>query len=273
MTLDSTRQSRSLQQLGTSFLLAAAACAALALSSCGGGGGTPTPPDPIDLYALNASFSGFDPHVGQRAEFYVVDSTNRLWLAAIYDPLPAASLNFVCPESLREQRTYSLYYWADMSGNGSHDPAPTDHSWVKPIAASGVFSTTHDTNFTNFTEGTFLRRTGDFTINVDGLDAGDIGKSFEVRVIDTASATNGPPGRTIGIYHLGAVPAASFSVSIPDIINASTYQVDFYLDENGNGEYDAPPVDHAWRRSQAGTSAGGLVLNFTHDENFTDIGL
>lgn len=259
-------------KLRPALLTLAAACAALCLSACGGGGGAPIPPDPIDLFALNASFSGFDPHVGQRAEFYVVDSTNFLWLAAIYDPLPSASLNITCPESLREQRTYNLHYWADMSGNATHDAAPTDHVWVKPIPASGVFSTTHDTNFTDFNESGFSRRDGDFTINLSGMD-GAVGKMFEVRVIDTASASNGPPGRVIGIYHLGSVPAASFSVTIPEIINASTYRVDFYVDENGNGGYDAPPTDHAWRRTQGGTSAGGLVVNFTHDTTYTDIGL
>jgi hypothetical protein len=219
------------------------------------------------------NLSGFDPHVGQKTEFYVVDTTNFLWLAAIYDPLPSASLNIVCPETLREQRTYTLNYWADMNGNGTHDIFPGDHAWVKPIPAGGAFVSAHDTNFTNFNENAFSRRDGDFTINMDGLDAEDIGMGFEVRVIDTASAATSPPGRTIGIYHLGAVPAVSFSVSIPEIINASTYQVDFYLDENGNGQYDAPPVDHAWRRTQAGTSAGGLTVNFTHDDTFTDIGL
>jgi hypothetical protein len=252
--------------------MALAGASALALSSCGGGG-TPVPPDSIDLYALGVSLSGLDPHVGQKTEFYVTDATDFLWTVAVYDPLPAASLSFTCPESLREQRTYNLSYWADLNGNGSHDAGPDDHQWVKPIPASGAFTGTHDTNFTDFNETTFGRRTGDFTINVSGLDPAAVGMSFEVRVIDTASALTSPPGRTIGIYHLGAVPDTSFSVGIPDIINDSTYRVDFYLDENGNGDYDAPPVDHAWRRTQVGTSAGGLVVNFTHDTTYTDIGL
>lgn len=264
-----------MRQLLTSWLRREAAAAAaavlgtLCLSACGGGGGGPAP-NPITFHNFDMSLSGFAEHVGQRAEFYVTDSSNFLWIAAIYDPLPSANLNLLCRDSLRDQRNYNCSIWIDENADGIHDNAPTDPNWVKPIPATGIFSFMHDENDVNFDPANFDRdgRTGDFHFNaVAGLDAEDVGMSFEARVIDTKS------GRTVGVYHLGAVPAETFSVSIPDIINASTYQVDFYLDENGNGRYDAPPVDHAWRRTATTVGAGDLTINFTHDMDFTDIGL
>ena len=48
------------------------------------------------------------------------------------------------------------------------------------------------------------------------------------------------------------------------------YYIDFYADHNGNGQYDAPPVDHAWRLELSNV-AGDSQLDFTHNTNFTDI--
>jgi hypothetical protein len=46
--------------------------------------------------------------------------------------------------------------------------------------------------------------------------------------------------------------------------------VDFYADHNGNGVYDPPPADHAWRL-ELNDVAGDSELDFTHNTNFTDI--
>ena len=48
------------------------------------------------------------------------------------------------------------------------------------------------------------------------------------------------------------------------------YNVDFYADHNGNGAYDSPPNDHAWRLT-FNSSTGNFVQNFSHNANFTDI--
>ncbi len=251
-----------------SLLAATAILGAALLSACGGGGGGTTP-TPVTLRALNLSLGGLADHVGQRTEWYVTDDTNVLWLSAIYDPLPSASLNVNCPKSLSNLRTYNCAIWTDANANGTHDVFPTDPNWIKPIPLNGVFNFIPDTNYANFIPAGFNHagRTGDFRFNVvGGLDAGVVGKGFEARVIDSKS------GRTAGIYHLGAIPAVTFSVSIPDIINASSYRVDFYIDENGDGQYNAPPVDHAWRRTITVPGTGDLVVNFTHDMVYTDIG-
>lgn len=256
------------QRKSASIMLAVTAVIAASLfSACSSGGGGQV--NPGTMHAFSMSLSGFTEHVGQRAEIYVTDSANVLWTTAIYDPLPAASINAVFPNSLRDQSSYNCSIWIDENGNGLHDTFPADPNWVMPIGMNGMFSMMHNDNDTNFDPMDFGRdgRNGDFKFNVvGGLDAGDIGMSFEARVIDTKS------GRTVGMYHLGGMPALTFGITIPKCINASTYQVDFYMDENGNGQYDAPPVDHAWRRMVTVSGTDDLVVNFSHDMSYTDIG-
>lgn len=236
------------------------------LGACSSGGGTVA--DPSTMQALNLSLSGFDEHVGQRTEIYVTDSSNLLWTSAIYDPLPAGTLDLTLPGSLSTQRNYNCSIWIDENKNGMHDMSPMDPNWVMPVGMNGMMSMMHNDNDTNFNPMNFGRggRSGDFMFNVvGGLDAMDVGMTFEVRVIDV------PSGRTIGVYHL-AIPALTFSITIPKIINASTYRVDCYMDENMNGHYDAPPVDHAWRRTVTVTGTNDLMMNFTHDMDYTDVG-
>jgi len=46
--------------------------------------------------------------------------------------------------------------------------------------------------------------------------------------------------------------------------------VDFYFDSNHNGHYDAPPLDHAWRRDFSNPNGDATVV-FTHGVDFVDI--
>jgi hypothetical protein len=54
------------------------------------------------------------------------------------------------------------------------------------------------------------------------------------------------------------------------IVDDGDYRVDFYADFNGNGVYDAPSSDHAWREEIMGT-VGDDTISFAHNTNFTDI--
>lgn len=62
----------------------------------------------------------------------------------------------------------------------------------------------------------------------------------------------------------------SFSVVLSGVESGSSYYIDFFADHNGNGYYDAPPTDHAWRL-ELPDATGSEVLNFEHNTDFIDI--
>ena len=128
----------------------------------------------------------------------------------------------------------------------------------------------------------FNNTTGDFSLdfahNTDFKDIGwkylytlnfvdlapHVGQLLEMRVVrsDNSEEVN----RTSVI-----VPGASFSLNIPQIEMDHDYNVEFYADHNGNGLYDAPSTDHAWRLS-FNSNTGNFVQNFLHNADFVDIG-
>lgn len=91
-----------------------------------------------------------------------------------------------------------------------------------------------------------------------------VGQRLEARLLEADS--------DIEIAHriLDAVPASEFEVEFLGVRVGETYQIEVYTDHNGNGMYDAPPVDHAWRRSITITQEiTGLV--FPHTVEFAEL--
>lgn len=117
--------------------------------------------------------------------------------------------------------------------------------------------------FTDISDPVVSPMGGDFTMNFSDMEP-HIGQLMEVRVMM-------PSGRLAGRFLMNPIMGASPVVSLPGIIQPDLeYTVDFYADLNGNGMYDAPPTDHAWR--EVGTSdASGLTIDFTHGTDFTDV--
>jgi len=74
----------------------------------------------------------------------------------------------------------------------------------------------------------------------------------------------------IGRVLIPSVLVPDFTVYIPEFELEHGYNIDFYADHNGNGIYDAPPTDHAWRLT-FNSSTGDFIQDFTHNTNFTDI--
>lgn len=101
------------------------------------------------------------------------------------------------------------------------------------------------------------------TLNLTGMTP-HIGQLFEARLIDKLDNSE------VDRKKIAAVSSASFSVVFDGIINGHSYFVDFYADMSGNGLYDPPTVDHAWRLSANGIT-GGASVGFAHNTDFTDI--
>jgi hypothetical protein len=69
---------------------------------------------------------------------------------------------------------------------------------------------------------------------------------------------------------LESISEEAFDLESYVVEPGTSYEVDFYSDHNGNGVYDAPPTDHAWRL-ETGVISGDMDLDFQHSTEFTDI--
>lgn len=101
------------------------------------------------------------------------------------------------------------------------------------------------------------------TIHFMGMDP-HIGQKLTLYLRDQSD------GNYLDTLVIESIPGSDFDVSEFVVEPGSSYYVDFYADHNGNGEYDAPPVDHAWRIS-VGPVNGDTEIDFTHNTSFTDI--
>jgi predicted lipoprotein with Yx(FWY)xxD motif len=79
-----------------------------------------------------------------------------------------------------------------------------------------------------------------------------------------------PSGQYLDTVLVSTIEDAEFDVRSYVLEPGKSYVVDFYADHNGNGMYDAPPADHAWR-VETGQAMGDLDVAFVHNTNFTDI--
>jgi hypothetical protein len=225
----------------------------------GGGGGV------SNDRTLAVSLTGMNPHADQLTVFSVVSDNDDLVSRVVVDPLTLTSgaFSFAVPSAVPDG-AHRLDFFADLSGNRQYNAPPADHAWREQLPSTGTAAVTftHNTSFTDISTPS-IAEGGDFTINLSLMNP-HVGQLFELRVIDSAT------GRTVGQYRLETLAAAE-SLEIPGIIvNGRDYRVDFYADLNRDGSYDAPPTDHAWRRTGTGT-ASGLAVDFTHDTQFTDI--
>ncbi len=91
-----------------------------------------------------------------------------------------------------------------------------------------------------------------------------IGETFKIRVTETNTDF------IVGAKTLTTLSDTMFSIDLYVLLDQRDYQVDFYVDVNGNGMYDPPPVDHAWRRMISNATAD-TALDFVPDTMYTDI--
>lgn len=210
-------------------------------------------------YMLTINFSGMTPHLGELLEIRVTDAlTSEEITRKRIESVPASDFSVDLP-GLKLNGEYNVEMYADHNKNGLYDAPPTDHAWKFNFTDNtGDFASTfiHNTNFTDINWQYLL------TLNLIGMTP-HLGEKLFMRVADTGNS------KEIGRKSV-IIPSVDFSITVPKIDIGHSYNIDFFADHNGNGIYDAPPSDHAWRISFANTS-GNVVQNFTHNTNFTDI--
>ena len=211
-------------------------------------------------YNLTFNLTGMSPHVAQLFEARLVDNiTNKEILRKRVESIKSANFSLSFPV-LENNGQYRLEFYADVNKNGVYNSPPTDHAWQEVFTNnSGDFTLqfAHNTNFSNIPWKPLL------TLNLLSMSP-HLGQQFELRVVKKADNTE------LERIKLDAISTSSFSVQIPQIEPSTEYDIDFYVDVNGNKLYDAPPTDHAWRLTFI-SSAGDYITNFTHNTSFTNI--
>lgn len=101
------------------------------------------------------------------------------------------------------------------------------------------------------------------TLQFTGMDP-HVGEWFEVRVVNWTS------GAEVTRLTVPEIPGSAFELDLELPGTGESYRIDFYVDHNGNGRYDPPPADHAWRLEVPEVS-GNVTLDFSHNVAFTDI--
>jgi len=101
------------------------------------------------------------------------------------------------------------------------------------------------------------------TMNFESMDPHK-SQMLEIRVVDKGT------GLEVGRSKLDVIPGGEFKMELYVLLPDSSYRIDFYVDFNKNGSYDAPPADHAWSLD-ADNVSGDTELTFVHNTDFTTI--
>jgi len=212
--------------------------------------------------SLTIAFTGMTPHIGKLLEIRLVNKYNMMEFARkAVDPIASANFDVVF-ENIVDGDSYFVDFYADHNDNGMYDAPPADHAWrldADNVQGGDVIPFAHNTNFTDIDWKHLL------TINFEGMSP-HIGKLLEISLRDITMSYEETYRTSIA-----SISSASFAVEMPALTPGHTYNIDFYADHNGNGTYDAPPMDHAWRMKSTMVE-GDADLSFAHNTDFTDIG-
>lgn len=223
------------------------------------------------LFNFRVDLHDFDDHVGELFVLRVVEVTSSVAHAvAILDGVRGADEAFAMPLAIPFGH-HNAELYADHDGDRTYDPPPVDHVWRLHVHAQGAdgpdvpLDFPHDTLFSDIETLPVAPLGGDLRVDFSGFGP-EVGRMLELRLIETDT------GRTSALYRLAAIEGDDFAIIVPGIVrDAIPYDIDFFVDVDGNGVYDAPPVDHAWRISTEGGSTG-LAVSFGHHLEFTDVG-
>ncbi|MFH0734997.1 MAG: T9SS type A sorting domain-containing protein [bacterium] len=215
--------------------------------------------DIVWKYNLTFNLSGMSPHLDQLFEARLIDNTtNKEILRKRVEAINSGNFSMTFPV-LENNSQYRLEFYADVNKNGVYNSPPVDHAWQEIYtnnAGDFTLQFTHNTSFSDIPWKPLL------TLNLLSMSP-HLGQQFELRVVKKTDNTE------LDRIKLNSINTLSFSVQIPQIESSTEYNIDFYVDVNGNKLYDAPPTDHAWRLSFS--TAGNYITNFTHNTSFTDI--
>ena len=218
---------------------------------------------PSDRFNFRMTLSNMTPHVRNLVEFRLLDwKTNEVQRLRGF--ITTNYFSILLSNAFIDYGSYRLDFYADLNRNGAYDAPPADHEWTlwfSNTQGNTVYNFVHNTTFTTTP---FPGPSTNFAITVVFSNmAPHVGQSFYYKIYDKAGFEVVRTNFTISTNFF-TVSYSGFSLS------NHTYNLDFYADFNNNGNYDAPPVDHAWRLTITNIAAN-FDYNFVHNTVFSDI--
>lgn len=226
-----------------------------------------------EFFALKLQLVAMRPHLGHTIEYRVIDANNYVQSRGVIASMTSEDVEIVAQRAIpRTNGPYRLDFFADVNESGGFDGlgsvVSNDHSWrIEPLVdapgklrADDVVTVTflHSTTFTNvdqYPSGTpnKAQDTGlGARVRVTGLDEFR-DRTAEVRVLEKRTR------HVVALYRTMRVTAPVLDAVVRGCVDISTeYDVDLWVDANGNGQYDNPAdgPDRGWRVSATSTDQG-----------------
>jgi len=220
-----------------------------------------------EFLGLKIAFVGMRPHVGQMLEYRVIDANNFVQSRGVIRAMPGPDLTIVTPRVIpKVSAPYRLDFYADVNNSGGYDGIGSvisnDHAWridplvdkdaMNALRADDIVSVSfqHSTSFTNidqYPSGTKNPPTDTglgAALHLQGLGAFQ-GRMLEARVADDLTH------HVVAVYRAPVIDGATLDALVPGCVDLDTgYDIDVWVDANGNGAYDTPsdPTgDRGWR--------------------------
>jgi hypothetical protein len=226
-----------------------------------------------EYFGLKLQLVAMKPHLGHTLEYRVIDANNYVQSRGVIAAMTAEDVEIVAQRAIpRTNGPYRLDFFADVNRSGGFDGLGSvisnDHAWrIEPLVAEPdklraddlvTVTFVHSTTFTNvdqFPSGTpnKAQDTGlGARVRVSGLDAFQ-GRTAEVRVLEKRTR------HVVALYRTMRVTEPVLDAVVSGCVDVSTeYDVDLWVDANGNGQYDNPSdgPDKGWRVMATSTDQG-----------------
>jgi hypothetical protein len=228
---------------------------------------------------LQLTLVGMKPHLAHTYEYRVIDANNLVQSRGVISPLGAADVTIFVPRAIpRSNGPYRLDFYADVNGSGGYDGIGSvisnDHAWridplqdypagsVAPVDGLVQVTFTHSTSFTDIDQypsgkPNKSKDTGlGAALKLKSLGAAN-GRMLEVRIAEKETK------HVVGLMRVHQIAKDELDLSIPGVVDVGVdYDVDVYVDANGNGAYDDPSKDQGdWgMRAEAASTESGLAV-------------
>lgn len=211
----------------------------------------------MDDLMLTVNLTSMTPHVGQTLWFALIDQETEMEIGRVKQT-GEAEFSVEIP-GIEVGRSYWFDFFADHNGNGVYDAPPVDHAWRLPltdVTGDESIDFVHNTAFTDIEWKTKL------TLQLTAMTP-HVGQMMTFYIRDDRM-------EGLDTVIIEEVTEPNFEISSWVIEPTMSYYIDFYADHNSNGNYDAPPTDHAWRIALEEVERD-TILSFVHNTVFTDI--